>query len=139
VTLQLKEHWHKQRATRSSHAINTVDSSSSSSSSNSEDLRYLCHRSLPYPLPVFIDPIGAAVCTGKSADVAVQITFLSSVSAAASSQAHLISNHSHPSPTLAALSLPVEAAGNEKLFCCSVAAAGTTVLSLMEVRCDASR
>jgi hypothetical protein len=71
---------------------------SASLSSSADDVvdnnRYICHRNLTYPLPVFIDCTGAAdhIAGGGGGDVTVCITLPSTV-------ADVIFNHQHVHPS----------------------------------------
>jgi hypothetical protein len=133
MTLQLQQHWHKQRNSRVSPTA--VDACSSSSSSSSDNHRLLCHRSLSYPLPVYIDAIGAADYNsiGTCTDIIVHITLPSSASATALNRPYFGSNQPHAAPpTLASWSV-MDTASDDG-FTCTVSAAVETVLGLMKVR-----
>ncbi len=111
MTLQLRRHWHLLRKSHSSLAADVP--------ANADDNQHICHRSLQYPLPVYIDSIGAASCAANRFELSVSVTLQASLAAV------LLGYEDAPSGYLES--------NCTETFTTTLARADTSVLSLMKV------
>ena len=120
MTLQLRRHWHSQRKSRSSRAADAP--------ANADDNQHICHRSLQYPLPVYIDSIGAAACAANFFELSVSITLQASLAA-------VLLGYEDAAAALPPSSAPSSylEANSTQTFTTTLTRADTTVLNLMKV------
>ena len=143
---QLQQQWQR---VREYHAQSSDDAAAYFSSDDCR--RYICHRSLTYPLPVYMDSVGAAIYCASGAAASLDLSVSISLSfpvfseffghqRSSSSLSSSLSSSSLTSSSTAtsSLSLPASAVDEPaaQAFTVTVSRPDMTVLDLMKVHCD---